>query len=243
MSRLESPSAFSSRIVAPLLGQQVAEPAEDLAGLRRPRWGCRSSVGHVLGTARRRPRAAPRGACPASGWRRGGTRRSPYSSQPGPGRRQGAANLRIPPARVRTRRKKLPQTLWRKSSESNRDRSSRGNCRRTTSRTSASYRCSSSRAAPSSPAWIRCRKSGSSLSPPRILIADRHVTPPRLDQVRRLPGFISSLTISTGSRVVQRASTLSLTQNLLVAKAPCRPVACPIRHRRGPPRFRDSTLF
>ena len=39
---------------------------------------------------------------------------------------------------ARTRRKKLPQTLWRKSSESNRDRKSRGNCRRTTSRTSGS---------------------------------------------------------------------------------------------------------
>ena len=134
---LESPSAFSSRIAPALLGQQVAEPAEDLAGLRdlagrvdrrrRPPWA-----------GRRRPRAAPRGACPASGWRRGGTRRSPCSSQPGPGRRQGAANPRTRPARVRTRRKKLPQTLWRKSSESNRDRRSRGNCRRTTSRTSAS---------------------------------------------------------------------------------------------------------
>ena len=64
---------------------------------------------------------------------------------------------------LRTRRKKLPQTLWRKSSESNRDRNSRGNCRRTTSRTSASYRASSSRAAASSPAWILARNPGESL--------------------------------------------------------------------------------
>ena len=82
----------------PILGQQLAEPAEDLAGLGELARGV-VSARRTRCRLGRRPRAAPRGACPACGWRHGDTRRSPCSSQPGPGRRQGAANPRTPSAR------------------------------------------------------------------------------------------------------------------------------------------------
>ena len=122
------PAAFSSRMIAPILGQQVVEPIVGLAGLR--------DLARRLAA---RPATPPSTRSGASRWmscfwlaaRRYSSITLFLAAQARKAIRFRSSSRSFGPVRIR--RKKLPQTLWRKSSESNRDRKSRGNCRRTTS--------------------------------------------------------------------------------------------------------------
>ena len=95
MSLLDSPSAFISRIERFSSGTKLAKPAEDLVCLRDLA-GRVDRIGHVLGATAVDPEGLLSVHVVLATGRRGDIHRSLYSSQPAPGRRQDAANLRIP---------------------------------------------------------------------------------------------------------------------------------------------------